>query len=117
MAPLIEQNIFSMDLPILLNVLLVMLCCIFIRLTVGLPTFCAHIDNVTVNSTQSDYHHATSQCHRQSVPGSDEHAYRYTQQVTEQLHEILMTQHSSCITVYTNQGNYRKSIIIIRMLF
>ena len=51
MAPLIEQNIFSMDLSILLNVLLVMLCYIFIRLTDGLPMFCALIDNVTVNST------------------------------------------------------------------
>ena len=103
MAPLIEQNIFSMDLAILLNVLLVMLCYIFIRLTDRLPTFCALIDNVTVNSTQSDYHHATSQCHRQRVPGSDEHAYRYTQQVTEQLHEILMTQHSTCLVIIVNQ--------------
>ena len=58
---------------------------------------------LTVNSTQSDYHHATSECHRQSVPGSDEHAYRYTQQVTEQLHEILMTQHSTCLVIIVNQ--------------
>ena len=96
MASLIEQNTFSMDPAILLNVLLVMLYCMFIWPTDGLPTLCTNIDNVTVNRTQSDYYHEMPSPER---PGSDE----YTHQVAEQLHEILMTQHSTCLVIIVKQ--------------